>query len=840
MSYTERLRFVRGVARGLAYLHGLSPPIAHGNIKPENVLITNDKVPALCDIGFARIRDGILQREKYSVETPVATGRYHAKELLNGNPPTDMSDAYALGGIILFAMTGKEPFYHLRVKAAVVIAIFLEETPDPKFYSALPSDDDLWGLMRKCWDPNPGQRSSVSQVIFKINLIIEVGSGLTDQSAILQPDGNAPVVPVWPAEESIIQPGIKVSTVHPPLSGVLERVRYAGAGRCGNVHQGCWTVPGKDPIVVAMKGIRSNVKSQVMDGYTPDLFVKRESVIWKAAEHPHILPFYGYWFVDEKPLLISQWCEKGNLSSYLGEHPELTEVQKLSVVRDIARGLAYLHSLEPPIAHGGIRPQNVLIAGDSRAVICDIGHSLVTQSLETRTGLTMDPYSAKEIILGESSPTAMSDVYALGGLILVVMTRKAPFYYLPTWAAVTIAIFQDLNPNQKYYPTIPPDHVLWRWMIKCWNSDPSLRPTVAQIIYKINLIIDFGSGLTGPVDGDSSVKAPPLSNESILHPGVTLPTLTPPLPGILTIGEYVGEGGYGDVHRGIWTPPGRDPVSVAIKCIRNIRERGITDEQMHALFLRRIKRETSIWKASEHPNVLPFHGYQIVDGTPMFVSPWYENGNLCSYLGKHPELTDVQKLKLLRGAARGLVHLHCIEPPICHGDIKPQNVIINDELEAILCDFGISRVMNCEGGTGMTTLGTATGTHGYQAKELFQPKPRPNDMSDTYAFGGLILAGIWISQDSPKTMTGNPPFYKSLSNPNYIVVLVFTDVTPDPNDHPGLTPTDPLWDLMKRCWDPKPDHRPPMAQVLIELESEIECRSKRGEAKAAVSFCVSS
>ncbi|KIO31597.1 hypothetical protein M407DRAFT_67786 [Tulasnella calospora MUT 4182] len=223
--------------------------------------------------------------------------------------------------------------------------------------------------------------------------------------------------------------------------------------------------------------------------------------------------------------------------------------------------------------------------------------------------------------------------------------------------------------------------------------------------------------------------------------------------------------------------------------------------------MQRIQREIVIWKAAEHPNILQFYGYCIMDEKPLLISPWCEKGNLSSYLGEHPGLTEVQKLNVLRGAARGLAHLHCLEPPICHGDIKPQNIIINDELEAVLCDFGISRVMNCEAGTGMTTLNTATGTQGYQAKELFQPKPRPTDMSDIYAFGGLILA----------TMTGNPPFYKSLANPNYIVVLVFTDVTPDPNDHPGLPSTNMLWGLMKRCWDPNPDTRPPMVQVLAEV-----------------------
>ncbi|KAG8916233.1 hypothetical protein FRC01_003284 [Tulasnella sp. 417] len=232
-------------------------------------------------------------------------------------------------------MSGKEPFYQLHHEAAVTIAIFLEETPDPKLYPALSPDDDIWGLMKKCWDPNPHQRFSVSQVIYKANLLIEAGSKFTSRSAGPQSDGNRPIAPAFLTGESIIQAGIKVSTLPPALSGALERAKYIGAGRCGDVHQGSWTLPGKDPVLVAMKSIRSKGKGQTSNESTNELFVKiaqRETVIWKATEHPNILQFYGYWIIDAKPLLISPWCENGNLSSYLAEHPGLTEAQKLNVV----------------------------------------------------------------------------------------------------------------------------------------------------------------------------------------------------------------------------------------------------------------------------------------------------------------------------------------------------------------------------------------------------------------------------------------------------------------------------------------------------------------------------
>ena len=84
----------------------------------------------------------------------------------------------------------------------------------------------------------------------------------------------------------------------------------------------------------------------------------------------------------------------------------------------------------------------------------------------------------------------------------------------------------------------------------------------------------------------------------------------------------------------------------------------------------------------------------------------------------------------------GLAYLHGLF--VAHGDIKPENVIVQDDLVAALCDFGISKI-HVEQHTGLTTSGVTGGTSGYQAKELLNEDPA-TPATDVYAFGGLILA----------------------------------------------------------------------------------------------------
>ncbi|KIO25028.1 hypothetical protein M407DRAFT_76240 [Tulasnella calospora MUT 4182] len=220
----------------------------------------------------------------------------------------------------------------------------------------------------------------------------------------------------------------------------------------------------------------------------------------------------------------------------------------------------------------------------------------------------------------------------------------------------------------------------------------------------------------------------------------------------------------------------------------------------------RLKREAFVWSQTSHPNIHPVLGYRL-QPQPRLVSLWCRHGNLKDYLRANPGLSRCDKLRLAFQTAFGLEQLHSKTPPICHAGIKPENVLINDRHGPALSDVGLRGVLHdLMGHSGYTSSETAKGPLRYTAAELFAGQ-NPSLESDVYAFGGLILT----------VMSGKAPFYGLADQ--VIVRRVMQDQPPKPAHHPNLPADDPLWTLMRRCWDKKPTARPTMREVLLEVSS---------------------
>ncbi|CAN0892973.1 Proline-rich receptor-like protein kinase PERK12 [Linum grandiflorum] len=187
--------------------------------------------------------------------------------------------------------------------------------------------------------------------------------------------------------------------------------------------------------------------------------------------------------------------------------------------------------------------------------------------------------------------------------------------------------------------------------------------------------------------------------------------------------NIIGEGGFGFVFKG-WQPDGK---LVAVKQLKAGSGQGD----------REFKAEVEIISRVHHRHLVSLVGYSISDQQKLLIYEFLPNNTLEHHLhAKGPGLTWQQRLKIAIGSAKGLAYLHedC-NPKIIHRDIKSANILLTNDFEAQVADFGLARLND----TTQTHVSTRVmGTFGYLAPEYAQ-SGKLTDRSDVYSFGVVLL-----------------------------------------------------------------------------------------------------
>ncbi|KDQ49561.1 hypothetical protein JAAARDRAFT_143262 [Jaapia argillacea MUCL 33604] len=231
------------------------------------------------------------------------------------------------------------------------------------------------------------------------------------------------------------------------------------------------------------------------------------------------------------------------------------------------------------------------------------------------------------------------------------------------------------------------------------------------------------------------------------------------------------------------------------------------------------RREAKIWSRQRHPYILPFLGFARFGELRLFlISPWASRGNCIQYLEANP---SASRLRIASQVADALEYLHDGQAPsgYVHGDLKGDNVLISDEGDALLCDFGLTRCV--EGIASMTRTPTGISALGhirFAAPELFEVD-RPTLQSDVFAFGCLVI----------QIFTGHRP-YRDLTEPQ-VMRAIMTGVKPVRPVEPSVVAAglnDSLWELVDNCLDHQATLRPCMAEVAQRLKVDQAHIENRG------------
>lgn len=271
--------------------------------------------------------------------------------------------------------------------------------------------------------------------------------------------------------------------------------------------------------------------------------------------------------------------------------------------------------------------------------------------------------------------------------------------------------------------------------------------------------------------------------------------------------NVIGEGGYGVVYRGNLI--NGSPVAVK-KLLNNL---GQAEKEFRV--------EVEAIGHVRHKNLVRLLGYCIEGTHRLLVYEYVNNGNLEQWLhgamSHHGYLTWEARMKVLLGTAKALAYLHeAIEPKVVHRDIKSSNILLDDEFNAKISDFGLAKLL----GAGKSHITTRVmGTFGYVAPE-YANSGLLNEKSDVYSFGVVLLEAI----------TGRDPV--DYGRPAHEVNLVDwlkmmvgnrrseEVVDPKIENRPSTSDLKRALLTALRCLDPDADRRPKMGQVVRMLESE--------------------
>ncbi|KAH7925413.1 kinase-like protein [Leucogyrophana mollusca] len=223
----------------------------------------------------------------------------------------------------------------------------------------------------------------------------------------------------------------------------------------------------------------------------------KEAVLWRQLSNPHVLPFLGVHHCPEKPLyvgLVSPWMDNGNVLQYLEKNPQ---ADRKPLLLDVARGIHYLHSFEPPIVHGDLKGANVLITSSFRACVADFGLCTLVQDALVRFTPTKSAYSigsmvymAPELVLQENDqegkplPKSLaSDMYSLGCTFYEMFVGRPQFCGM-SYPQLLMAHIEHHRPPRPLITEL--DDLTWDLINWCCHEDPPARPRAYDVVQSLD------------------------------------------------------------------------------------------------------------------------------------------------------------------------------------------------------------------------------------------------------------------------------------------------------------------------------------------------------------------
>ena len=225
---------------------------------------------------------------------------------------------------------------------------------------------------------------------------------------------------------------------------------------------------------------------------------QRECDHCSKLNHPNIVRFVGIYHPPQQlfPVMIMELMNE-SLTTYAG-NPVISYESRLSILHDVAEGLSFLHSRNPPVIHRDLSPNNVLLRRLPLLLVAKIADLGVAKGInvddkgskryQTKVPGTMD-FMPPETFADKPQYDVTLDVFSYGGIMLHTVNGK-----WPTPTALTkydpikcqVQGFSEVERRQEYLDMMTGEAEVLRPLVEaCLHNDPVKRPSILTLSEKI-------------------------------------------------------------------------------------------------------------------------------------------------------------------------------------------------------------------------------------------------------------------------------------------------------------------------------------------------------------------
>lgn len=448
--------------------------------------------------------------------------------------------------------------------------------------------------------------------------------------------------------------------------------------------------------------------------YGLEQFLNEARRLARFADHPGIAAVRDFFTANQTGYLVMNYLEGMTLQDYLARRGgRIPIAQALAILTPVMDTLREVHAAG--LLHRDISPDNLFLPTGKPTKLIDFGaaRAALTERSGTLSVIIKPGYAPEEQyrVRGQQGP--WTDVYALGATFYHALTGERPPPALDR-------LYQDTLPPLAALGAIVPSAL-----------EPVLFKALAvRSEQRFQTVAEFQSALTTVMTASGIVAQTPIVGA--LVPAVAVAANQPDSEDGEVLNDRYRLIGKREQAASSATLLALDQTTGQRCVIKQFFLRRADDWKSVELF----EREAKTLKQLDHPNIPRYLDYFILERSgdqQLFLVREYLPGQTltqCLADGRH--FVDRDVLAIARALARVLCYLHQFSPPFIHRDIKPDSILLGENRQVYLLDFGavLDRLKPDEG---MTVVGT----DGYLPPE--QRKGHAVAASDLYALGATLI-----------------------------------------------------------------------------------------------------